>query len=544
MKHLKVTSALLSAIMSMSMLMTPVAVLADETEVPSETQTTESAEENEKADENDAETEEPEVLEDKGEIDAEAHREAEDAYLAKGKCGKKVKWTLDKKGTLKITGKGAMKNYKNVGTYKSNAPWIKHHSKIKKVVISKGVTTVGACAFVNCENLAGVSLPKSLKSINNSAFSNCISLKAVSIPKKVTVIGAGAFAYCTALEKVNIPNGVKTISQFAFTKTAIKSISFPKSVNTIGMSAFFECNALTSVTIPATVKTIEKEAFSSCTNLETLKIPIAGLVKLGDLAFSDCRSLKETQVPLSVKELGYGVFSSCTSLELAFIDYNLYVNSKLLFYNCPNKTVRYFDYAPVDHVFTQGNFVYKVTFPEVDGTGTVSVIGYDPNIEKLVIPSGVSLENKGLTVNYKVTGIESNGFLGSSWNNILKSVVLGSNITSIADNAFKDCTALESVTGGPKLVKIGTRAFEHCPKLKVFNISSKTLTKISPFAFNGDKSLTTLQLKNTTMLTKAGIKNSLKGSSVKTIKVKKSKVKKYKKIFKKKNCGKKVKVKK
>ena len=53
-----------------------------------------------------------------------------------------------------------------------------------------------------------------------------------------------------------------------------------------------------------------------------------------------------------------------------------------------------------------------------------------------------------------------------------------------------------------------------------------------------------MQVKKTTKLTKSGVKNSLKGSSVKTVKVKKSKVKKYKKIFKKKNCGKKVKVKK
>ena len=48
----------------------------------------------------------------------------------------------------------------------------------------------------------------------------------------------------------------------------------------------------------------------------------------------------------------------------------------------------------------------------------------------------------------------------------------------------------------------------------------------------------------TEKLTKAGVKGSLKGSFVKTVKVKKSKIKKYKKFFKKKNCGKKVTVKK
>ena len=45
MKHFKVTSALLAAIMCVTMVMAPVA--ADETEAPSETQTTEVADEKE-----------------------------------------------------------------------------------------------------------------------------------------------------------------------------------------------------------------------------------------------------------------------------------------------------------------------------------------------------------------------------------------------------------------------------------------------------------------------------------------------------------------
>ena len=78
----------------------------------------------------------------------------------------------------------------------------------------------------------------------------------------------------------------------------------------------------------------------------------------------------------------------------------------------------------------------------------------------------------------------------------------------------------------------------------MFNITSKTLWKIGPLAFNGDRALTTLNFKKTIKIVKSGVRNSLKGSSVKTVKVKKKKLKKYKKIFKKKIVGKKVKVKK
>ena len=75
-------------------------------------------------------------------------------------------------------------------------------------------------------------------------------------------------------------------------------------------------------------------------------------------------------------------------------------------------------------------------------------------------------------------------------------------------------------------------------------ISSKILSKIGTYAFAKDSKLKTIKIKSTTKLTKKGVKKSLKSSKVKTVKVKKSKVKKYRKYFTKKNCGRKVKVKK
>ena len=180
--------------------------------------------------------------------------------------------------------------------------------------------------------------------------------------------------------------------------------------------------------------------------------------------------------------------------------------------------------------------MFVITNPDINGKGTVSVIEISATEEKVIIPSTVSFKNQ----TYKVTRIEPCRFVIAK----LKYLVLGSNITSIADKGLANCPELESVTGGANLTTIGANAFGNCPKLKVFNISSKSLKKIGAYAFSGDNALTTLQLNKTTKLSKAGVKNALKASSVKTVKVKKSKVKKYKKIFKAKNCGKKVKVKK
>ena len=558
MKHLKVTSALLAAAMGISMGMTPVSVLADETEVPSETQSTEAAQEEEAEESGEQESE---AVEDKA-LEGETSNKVLDAYLAKGKCGKKVKWTLDKKGTLKITGKKAMYNYTfilktinaNINDPElplqkvpaTNAPWEKYSSKIKKVVVSKGVTTIGDMAFALCPNLTSVSLPKTLKSIGVGAFAYCPNLTKISIPKKVKTIGTGAFSY-TGIVNMAIPKGVTSISNNTFEGCkSLKSVSIPSSVKSIGNNSFASCISLTSVSIPASVTSIGQHAFAYCSNLVTVKIPVSGLNSIANYAFYKCSKLSGFEVPLTVKTIGDYAFAECTELCRVWINEKQKADlPSHAFEGCSYVTFDENKHLLNGDSFNVGPITYRVSNPAINGTGTVDVYSFNPDVEKLVIPSTVeySDDHGFVKVKYKVTVIK--GDLSQyNVNSKLKALVIGSNVSVIMDNAFTGCPELESVTGGAGVKSIGAKAFAKCLKLKVFNISSKTLSKIGAYAFSGDTALTTLQIKKTMKLTKAGVKNSLKESSVKTVKVKKSKVKKYKKIFKKKNCGKKVKVKK
>ncbi|MGI6032282.1 MAG: leucine-rich repeat protein [Coriobacteriales bacterium] len=116
-------------------------------------------------------------------------------------------------------------------------------------------------------------------------------------------------------------------------------------------------------------------------------------------------------------------------------------------------------------------------------------------------------------------------------------------VTAIGKKAFAKRGKLVKVTGCKNLKSIGKSAFAGCKKLKKVSISSKSLKSIGKSAFSGCKKLKTLSVAKTTKLTKKGVKGSLKGSKIKTVKVKKAKLKAYKKIFKKKNCGRKVAVK-
>ena len=554
MKHLKITSALLSAIMCMTLVMTPVAVMADEA-ATEETQ----VEETEKPAPKETEKQEPETVEDR-EIEDEADNEAVDAaVLAKGKCGAKLNWSLNDTGVLTISGKGGMYAYSKT----SPAPWQEHADKITKVVVSKNVTTIGAYAFYNCANLTSVSLPNTLKAIYDYAFAYCKALPKVVIPSKVNTIGVAAFSNCSILASINIPKGVtkindntftrcgkltaisipasvKTIGVHAFSRSGLTSISIPKGVTTIDSYAFYICLGLTGVSIPASVKSIGENAFASCSALAEVNIPVSGLNSIGKNAFKNDSKIKYLDIPLSVTYIGDYAFSGCTGLSQVWINKTQHNNASTgAFSNVPSAAFAYHDYLIIGNQFSVGDFTYAVSNPAIDGTGTVDMIAVGFDVEKAVIPSVVESNH----AKYKVTRISR---FTSQYNSErkLKYLVIGSNIASIDDEAFAGCPELISVTGGAKLSSIGTKAFERCPKLRVFKLTSKSLKRIGPYAFFGDRALKTLYVKKTKKLTKSGVKNSLKGSSVKTVKVKKSKIKKYKKIFKKKNSGKKVKVKK
>ena len=194
------------------------------------------------------------------------------------------------------------------------------------------------------------------------------------------------------------------------------------------------------------------------------------------------------------------------------------------------------DAPALGSISTVNGLKYRVTNAASDGTGTVAFTGINGQTEAIVIPATVDING----YSYNVTRIAENACYN---NTTIKSVYIGANVIAIEQNAFYGCTNLVKVSGGANLKTIGQSAFARCSKLSTFVITSKVLYKIGPKAFYNDTSLKTIYIKNTTKLMKSGVKTSLKGSSVKTVKVKKSKVNAYKKLFKKANSGKKVTVK-
>ena len=145
----------------------------------------------------------------------------EPEIVASGTCGDHVSWTLDKEGTLTISGTGEMGDY-----YMNTAPWSSHSLEIKQILIQDGVTSIGSHAFYGLLNMNRVTIPDSVTRIDTWAFCACHSLEEVTIPDSVTSIGDYAFSYCDSLTSIVIPDKVTSISDYVKCSHYLKCIFF------------------------------------------------------------------------------------------------------------------------------------------------------------------------------------------------------------------------------------------------------------------------------------------------------------------------------
>lgn len=105
-----------------------------------------------------------------------------------GKCGDNLTYSISDDYTMHIDGNGEMYDYYNYRNYN----W----ARIKRVIVSEGVTSIGSRSFRNCTNLETVEFPSSLQAIYSCAFEGCSKLVDIKIPNSVTIIGADAFNGC------------------------------------------------------------------------------------------------------------------------------------------------------------------------------------------------------------------------------------------------------------------------------------------------------------------------------------------------------------
>lgn len=111
-------------------------------------------------------------------------------------CGEDMSWAYEN-GTLTITGQGEMDDFADA------APWAQYREEIKKVVISDGVTYIGARAFRDYDKLETVDFGDSLYEIGQEAFYSCDGLTKIYLPKTFKIFGESAFQNCKNLKEIH-----------------------------------------------------------------------------------------------------------------------------------------------------------------------------------------------------------------------------------------------------------------------------------------------------------------------------------------------------
>ena len=114
-------------------------------------------------------------------------------------------------------------------------------------IVPNGVKVIRAEAFATCTNIKRFYLPETLTTIGECAFENC-EMASIRIPQTVTEIGEFAFNNCNNLESLVLPEGIKKIQNM--TLHGCKSLSYvyiPANVEEFGMWAIADCPSLTMI---------------------------------------------------------------------------------------------------------------------------------------------------------------------------------------------------------------------------------------------------------------------------------------------------------
>ena len=382
-----------------------------------------------------------------------------------------VSWTLTGTSpdyTLTISGTGAMADYDG-----NNIPWKTYN--ITSIVIDQGVASIGEFAFANFNNLSSITMASSVTSIGVGAFAGCSNLASVTIPSYVTSIGEFAFAECSNLTAISIPYGVSSIGVQAFHECSnLASVTIPASVTTIGVGAFNN-TALTSIEIPASVTSIGEGAFNN-TALTSIEIP-ASVTSIGPSAFEGCSALATVTVYAPSCTLGFNAFLDCNNLANIYVFSNKVDDYKAAWsaYESKIKGMVGGYCGTTDH---KEDVVWRYDNGTLTISGTGEMTSSTPNEQPW---SNYANDIETIVIGNGVTSIGMSAFFGYT---ALTSVTFApeSQLKSIDDYAFYDCSGLTSIEFPASVTSIGPRAFEGCSVLTSIEIPA-SVTSISAGAF-------------------------------------------------------------
>ena len=132
--------------------------------------------------------------------DVSADVSGEETAIPSGICGENLVWLIED-GVLTISGTGDMADCTG------GAPWVYYKEEIESVVLKGGITSIGAGAFENYDNLKEVDFGDSLTQIGAKAFLSCDGLTEIELPATFKIFGEDCLRECANLTKIHCNGG-------------------------------------------------------------------------------------------------------------------------------------------------------------------------------------------------------------------------------------------------------------------------------------------------------------------------------------------------
>ena len=297
-------------------------------------------------------------------------------------------------------------------------------------------------------------------------------------------ITPGLFTW-TKLESILLPNSVTSISGMSYWEAdlgnqymgafpdCLTSVTIPKSVSSIGDNVFYGCNALTSIKVDsgnekydsrddcnAIIETSTNSLIAGCKNTITPN----SVTTIGQSAFAGCNGLTSVTIPNSVTTIGQSAFLDCNGLTSVTIPKSVMSIGSFAFKNCRDLTsVHISDMSAWCRISFSGYSSFSTPY---------HLYLNGEEIKDLIIPSDItSIGNytfyncsglTSVTIPNSVTSIGNYAFCGCS---DLTSVSIPNSVTSIGNYAFNSCSGLNSVIIPNSVTSIGGWAFYNCSSL-------------------------------------------------------------------------------
>lgn len=301
------------------------------------------------------------------------------------------------------------------------------------LVMPDSVKSVGNFAFDQNE-ITEMVLSKNLETVGSDAFANNHGPEELRLPSSITSMGIFVFSFCDETQRVYWPESLTKIPDYAFSGNhALKEVVMPDTLTEIGFCSFASCYSFERIYIPDSVTKIGKGAFSSSTLKKNDFHLSENLTEIPDYAFQDFNrgrmgevgTFVDIEIPQSVEKIGKEAFSGFYRIKSLTLHNSLKTVAKDAFKlkSYSNQNI-YFDgtfeeYCDIDFENEYSNPTNYCGKLHINGN---LVTG------EFMIPEGITQLPKGAFSNTSITSIS-----------------LPSTLEKIGENAFYNCTSLESI---------------------------------------------------------------------------------------------------